>query len=112
MTIVSAVRLYYFYRLFSETPSEVQCRLRNPDPSFNTAFAVSNLETALAITCACVPALRGLARTWFPGGGGGGGGGGRYTLTSLSAWSPIRHALEAGRVSRSRRRVSDSPSSS
>ncbi|KLU81187.1 hypothetical protein MAPG_00281 [Magnaporthiopsis poae ATCC 64411] len=49
VTIVSAVRLYYFYRLFSENPVEVQRRLRNPDPSYNIAFVVSNLETALAI---------------------------------------------------------------
>ncbi|EJT78764.1 hypothetical protein GGTG_03862 [Gaeumannomyces tritici R3-111a-1] len=114
VTIVSVVRLYYFYRLFSENPLEVQRRLRNPDPSYNIAFVVSNLETSLAIMCACVPALRGLARTWFPGGGSAAAArpacGDRYTLTSLTSWSPLHHALEAGRVSRSRRRVSNTPS--
>ncbi|KAL8381525.1 hypothetical protein RB595_005680 [Gaeumannomyces hyphopodioides] len=111
VTIVSVVRLYYFYRLFSENPFEVQRRLRNPDPSYNIAFVVSNLETSLAITCACVPALRGLARTWFPGGSTAArpACGDRYTLTSLTSWSPLHHAVEAGRVSRSRRRIGNVP---
>ncbi|KAL8347162.1 hypothetical protein RB601_003292 [Gaeumannomyces tritici] len=85
VTIVSVVRLYYFYRLFSENPLEVQRRLRNPDPSYNIAFVVSNLETSLAI----IRSRRRVSNTpsrfslRAAGEGGGGGGGGARRLGTV-----------------------------
>lgn len=58
VTIVSAIRLYYFQQHLTDTT--------DPDPTFNLGFCVSTIECNLGIITACGPAMWPLLRSWMP----------------------------------------------
>lgn len=57
VTVFSAVRFYYVYRVFFDSPA---------DPTYSLGYVLSAVESNLAIVAASVPALWPLARRWFP----------------------------------------------
>ncbi|TLD03692.1 uncharacterized protein PgNI_11570 [Pyricularia grisea] len=63
VTFVSIGRLWYFCTLYNMSMYPIP---RDADLTYPITFVVSNVEANLAIICACVPALRGLARSWWP----------------------------------------------
>lgn len=63
VTFVSIGRLWYFCTLYNMSMFPLP---RDADLTYPITFVVSNVEANLAIICACVPALRGLARSWWP----------------------------------------------
>ncbi|TLS24517.1 hypothetical protein PpBr36_09084 [Pyricularia pennisetigena] len=63
VTFVSIGRLWYLCTLYNMSMYPLP---RDADLTYPITFVVSNVEANLAIICACAPALRGLARSWWP----------------------------------------------
>lgn len=57
VTVFSAVRLYFMYRIFY---------VISQDPTYSLGYILSAVESNLAIVAASIPALWPLARRWFP----------------------------------------------